>query len=105
MAARGHAFEFRVGGEWEFVMHGPDGTDYEDLITWTEIAPPERIALLHGGFRGDPNAFTSLITFAAEGAAAVMECAGVARAMEAKEQSDVIRKLVMQREPLPVGSK
>ena len=29
----------------------------------------------------------------------------LARAMEAKEQSDVIRKLVMQREPLPVGSK
>jgi uncharacterized protein YndB with AHSA1/START domain len=21
------AFEFRVGGEWDFVMHGPDGTD------------------------------------------------------------------------------
>src|SRR5438128_4540492 len=20
------AFEFRVGGEWDFVMHGPDGT-------------------------------------------------------------------------------
>ena len=21
------SFEFRVGGEWDFVMHGPDGTD------------------------------------------------------------------------------
>src|SRR5919206_263261 len=63
------AFEFRVGGEWEFVMHGPDGTDYQDLITWTEITPPERIALLHGEVRDDPNAFRSVITFAAEGAA------------------------------------
>src|ERR1700730_9629904 len=26
------AFEFRVGGEWEFVMHGPDGTDYQRWI-------------------------------------------------------------------------
>jgi uncharacterized protein YndB with AHSA1/START domain len=23
-----HAFEFRPGGVWDFVMHGPDGTDY-----------------------------------------------------------------------------
>jgi uncharacterized protein YndB with AHSA1/START domain len=50
------AFEFRVGGEWVFVMHGPDGTDYQEWISWTEIAPPERIALLHGESRGDPNA-------------------------------------------------
>src|SRR6266513_5473712 len=31
------AFEFRVGGEWVFVMHGPDGTDYQEWISWTEI--------------------------------------------------------------------
>src|ERR1700719_1525289 len=49
------AFEFRVGGEWDFVMHGPDGTDYQEWISWTEIAPPERIALLHGESRGDPD--------------------------------------------------
>ena len=60
------AFEFRVGGTWDFVMHGPDGTDYQEWISWTEIAPPERIALLHGEFRGDPNAFESLLTFAVE---------------------------------------
>src|SRR6478609_7706763 len=63
------AFEFRVGGEWDFVMHGPDGTDYQEWISWTEIAPPERIALLHGESRGDPNAFESVLTFAPDGAA------------------------------------
>ena len=67
------AFEFRVGGEWVFVMHGPDGTDYQEWISWTEIAPPERIALLHGEFRGDPNAFASVITFTPEGAATRIE--------------------------------
>ena len=55
------AFEFRVGGEWDFVMHGPDGTDYQEWISWTEITPPERIALLHGESRGDPNAFESVL--------------------------------------------
>src|SRR4051812_30037363 len=67
------AFEFRQGGEWNFVMHGPDGTDYQEFITWTEIAPPERIALLHGESRGDPNAFQSVLTFAPDGAGTRIE--------------------------------
>ena len=57
------AFEFRVCGEWDFVMHGPDGTDYQEWITWTEIVPPERIALVHGESRDDPNAFESVLAF------------------------------------------
>src|SRR5437764_12460204 len=63
------AFEFRVGGEWDFVMHGPAGTDCQERITWTEIAPPERIALLHGWSRGDPKAVASVLAFAPSRAA------------------------------------
>ena len=63
------AFEFHVGGAWDFVMHGPDGTDYQEWIRWTEITPPDRIALLHGEFRDDPNTFESVLTFAPDGAA------------------------------------
>jgi uncharacterized protein YndB with AHSA1/START domain len=57
------SFAFRVGGEWDFVMHGPDGTDFQEWITWQEIIPPERIVLLHGASRDDPNAFLSVLTF------------------------------------------
>lgn len=67
------SFEFRTGGEWEFVMHGPDGTAYQEWISWTDIAPPERIAMLHGETRGDPNAFESVLTFRAEGDSTVIE--------------------------------
>ncbi len=67
------SFEFHVGGEWDFVMHGPDGTDYQEWIRWTEIVPPERIALVHGESRGDPNAFESVLTFAPDGAATRIE--------------------------------
>ena len=63
------AFEFRAGGEWVFVMHGPDGTDYQEWISWTEIAPPVRIALLHGESRDDPNAFESTVAFEPHGTA------------------------------------
>ena len=55
------------------MMHGPDGTDYQEWITWTEIAPPERIALLHGASRDDPNAFESVLTFSPDGAATRIE--------------------------------
>jgi uncharacterized protein YndB with AHSA1/START domain len=67
------AFEFRVGGDWDFVMHGPDGTEYQEWISWTEITPPERIGLLHGEVRGDPNAFESTLTFTTDGAATRIE--------------------------------
>ncbi len=61
------SFDFRVGEAWDFVMHGPDGTDYQEWISWTEISPPERIAMLHGESRDDPNAFESVLTFEPDG--------------------------------------
>jgi uncharacterized protein YndB with AHSA1/START domain len=81
------AFEFRVGGEWDFVMHGPDGTDYQEWISWTEIARPERIALLHGETRGDPNAFESVLTFAPDGAATRIEMRAVFPTKELRDEA------------------
>jgi len=63
------SFEFREGGAWDFVMHALDGTDYQEWITWIEIVPPERIALLHGESHDDPNAFESTLAFAPHGTA------------------------------------
>jgi len=42
-------FDMRPGGVWHFVMHGPDGRDYENRITFDEIVKPERIVYHHGG--------------------------------------------------------
>jgi uncharacterized protein YndB with AHSA1/START domain len=44
-----HSFDFRPGGVWRFVMHGPDGRDYQNLVTFDEIVRPERILYRHGG--------------------------------------------------------
>lgn len=41
--------EFRVGGYWEHMMHGPDGTDYPNKAKFLEIVPLERITYLLGG--------------------------------------------------------
>ncbi|NDK92174.1 ATPase [Gordonia desulfuricans] len=60
------SFDFRIDGEWDFVMHGPDGTDYPEWIRWTQIVAPELIVLVHGERPDDPNAFTSTIVFATD---------------------------------------
>ena len=83
------AFEFREGGAWDFVMHGPDGTDYSEWITWTEIVPPERIAMLHGDSRDDPNAFASVLTFTPDGVATSIEMRTVFPTTELRDQAVV----------------
>ncbi|MEC9342460.1 MAG: SRPBCC family protein [Pseudomonadota bacterium] len=44
-----HERDFRSGGTWRFTMHGPDGRDYENHITFLEIVEGERIVDEHGG--------------------------------------------------------
>jgi uncharacterized protein YndB with AHSA1/START domain len=58
------AFDMRPGGVWRFVMHGPDGRDYQNRITFDEIVKPERIVYHHGG-GGDvePVQFKTIVTF------------------------------------------
>jgi len=41
-------FDFRPGGQWLHTMHGPDGTDYRNDITFTDVVEPERIEYDHG---------------------------------------------------------
>jgi uncharacterized protein YndB with AHSA1/START domain len=60
-------FSFTVGGEWTFVMHGPDGTKYPEWISWTLIDPPRRIEFRHGESPDDPDAFDSVVLFTQEG--------------------------------------
>jgi uncharacterized protein YndB with AHSA1/START domain len=81
------AFEFRVGGVWDFVMHGPDGTDYPEWITWTEVTPPERIAMLHGESRDDPDAFCSVLTFEHDGASTRIEMRTVFRTKALRDRA------------------
>ena len=58
------AFDMRPGGVWRFVMHGPDGRDYQNRITFDEIVRPERIVYRHsGGEDVEPVQFTQTVTF------------------------------------------
>ena len=58
------SFDFRPGGAWRFVMHGPDGRDYQNRVTYEEIVPPERIVYRHGGGEDvEPVQFSQRLTF------------------------------------------
>jgi uncharacterized protein YndB with AHSA1/START domain len=81
-----HSFEFRPGGVWDFIMHGPDGTDYPNRIQWEEIAPPERIVYLHGDRDDDPDAFVSTVTFVERGSATEVTMRAVFRTKEKREE-------------------
>ncbi len=80
-------FEFRVGGEWSFIMRGPDGTDYPEWITWTELTPPQRLEFLHGEHRDDPDAFESVLTFEPDGTATRIEMRTVFPTKQARDEA------------------
>jgi uncharacterized protein YndB with AHSA1/START domain len=58
------AFDLRPGGVWRFVMHGPDGRDYQNRIVFEEVVRPERIVYRHSG-AGDTESvqFRTTVTF------------------------------------------
>ena len=57
-----HKMEVKNGGEWNFIMHGPDGRNYDNRIVFTEIIKPELIKYKHVSFPY----FNATITFEAQ---------------------------------------
>lgn len=50
------------GGTWRFVMVGPDGEEYPNLIAYDEVEEPERLVYTHGS-PDDPEQFRVTVTF------------------------------------------
>ena len=63
-----HKFSFVRGGEWRFIMHGPDGTDYPNRVVFREIIAPSRLEYENGwDLPGAPLDFTVVATFESVG--------------------------------------
>ncbi|MGB7281032.1 MAG: SRPBCC family protein [Candidatus Acidiferrum sp.] len=63
-----YGMDSRPGGEWRFVMHGPDGTDYKNKISYIEVLRPERLVYKHEGREKDEAVkFQSTVTFTEQG--------------------------------------
>jgi uncharacterized protein YndB with AHSA1/START domain len=42
-----HVCEFRTGGRWSYVMHGPNGGHYVNESIFAEVEPPSKVVLQH----------------------------------------------------------
>lgn len=40
-------FEFRAGGRWKFLMHGPDGKSYPNENVFVELEPGRKVVVRH----------------------------------------------------------
>ena len=62
-----HEMDFRPGGVWRFTMHGPDGVDYPNQVTYTAIERPRMLAYKHSGGEGHLHVrFEVTVTFTEE---------------------------------------
>jgi uncharacterized protein YndB with AHSA1/START domain len=60
--------DIKPGGVWRYIMHGPDGADYDNKIDYIEVVSPERIVYTHGdGGSEDDEQFHVTATFVEQG--------------------------------------
>jgi len=57
-----YKMDVKLGGTWELMMHGPDGTNFWNKHTYTEVVKHEKLVHVHG----EPK-FEMTITFTAQG--------------------------------------
>jgi len=81
-----HRIDVRVGGEWVFVMHGPNGRSYDNRVRFIEVVKPERLVYLHdSGIDNDPREFQAFITFEAVGNQTKVTLRSVFKTKEARD--------------------
>ena len=39
--------EFKTGGQWKYVMHGPNGANFKNESVFVEVTPSSRIVIQH----------------------------------------------------------
>ena len=75
--------DVREGGTWDFTMHGPDGTDYDNEYVYTTIIPLKKIVLDH---LKEPK-FTINISIHEEGLQTTVEWCNIFDSIPTKEEA------------------
>lgn len=80
------SMEVKPGGQWRFIMHGPDGTDYPNLITYKEVIPPARLVYAHGsGEENDAHSFDVTVTFEEQDGQTMLTMTSTFKTKEARD--------------------
>jgi len=62
-----HEMDVRPGGVWRFVMHSPEGVDFDNKIVFHEVVESERLVFTHSSGEAGDAGFESIVTFVDEG--------------------------------------
>ena len=82
-----HSKDFRVGGTWNYTMHGPDGVDYPNITTYLEIDPGKKLVYDHGATPTSDPLFRVKALFSEEGSNTRMEMTMSLPSAEAAQQT------------------
>lgn len=78
--------EVRSGGVWRFVMHAPNGVDYQNFVHYLEVVKPERLVYEHGEDEEHIH-FKVTVTFVERDGATEVTLRQVYDATEARDRS------------------
>lgn len=82
-----HSKELKVGGQWIYTMHGPDGTDYPNIATYHEIVEHKRLVYDHGATETTPPLFRVTVLFEEKAGRTHMEMTMALATAEAAAQT------------------
>jgi uncharacterized protein YndB with AHSA1/START domain len=83
------SFDFRPGGHWHLVLHGPDGSDYPNENVFVQIAAPERVVIDHPS---DTHHFVLTITLDDDGGRTRV---GWHQLFDSAEHRDLVAEVVL----------
>ena len=75
--------DVKIGGEWEFIMHGPDGTDYKNKSVYKEVVKYEKLVYDH--VSGPKFQFT--VTFKEQGKKTLISIQMLFETVELRDQT------------------
>lgn len=82
-----HSKELRIGGQWRYTMHGPDGTDYPNIATYNEIETHSKLVYDHGATDDTPPLFRVTVFLIPVGKKTQMEMTMTLASAEAATQT------------------
>lgn len=62
-----HEIDVRPGGVWRFIMHGPDGTNFDNYVRFLEVVEGERLVFDQGSSADDVMHSSSIVLEDADG--------------------------------------
>ncbi|MBL7542882.1 MAG: SRPBCC domain-containing protein [Bdellovibrionaceae bacterium] len=88
-----HSKDLKVGGHWNYTMHGPDGVDYPNITTYFEVDKYRRLVYDHGANQNQPALFRVTVVFTDLGGKTKMDMTMALATEDAAEQT---RKFIKQ---------